>query len=216
MRNPIIVRCQSLSLPHKCCALTYRPTQIDEEQSSPVYNVTSNLPVQPVRSSSFNLGVDTQQMGGEDYSTSRGSNGDGSSPTTAQAGAGGKVGLKRTRSLLQRLRSMVCRIREFNNLYSYHFRLLVNRETVRTFLRTRITTISVLLHLIRPSARTRWAFAKLYPRMMKAHERGLLRVLSHQYPVQPRNERTLSCPGESLQRWGQVVMVYPRASRRYR
>jgi hypothetical protein len=78
---------------------------IDEGQSSPVHNVTSGIPVQPVRSLSFRLGQDSKEPASEDYSTSRATNGD----ANAQAGAGGKAGLKRTRSLLQRLRSMVSR-----------------------------------------------------------------------------------------------------------
>ncbi|KAJ9123125.1 hypothetical protein QFC22_001316 [Naganishia vaughanmartiniae] len=61
---------------------------------------------QPVRSPSFQLGLNSNQMSSGDYVvTTPGFNGEATSPTSAQSGVA-KAPLKRTRSLMQRLRAM--------------------------------------------------------------------------------------------------------------
>ncbi|KAJ9107427.1 hypothetical protein QFC21_000878 [Naganishia friedmannii] len=61
---------------------------------------------QPVRSPSFQLGLNSKEISSGDYAVSTpGYNGEASSPTSAQTGAA-KAPLKRTRSLMQKLRAM--------------------------------------------------------------------------------------------------------------
>jgi hypothetical protein len=85
-----------------------RVIPVVDELASSDQRLTSNVPVQPVRSASFKRGQNAKEMAGDEYYyTSRQSSGETSSPTSAQGFNGSKMPLKRTRSLMQRLRAMV-------------------------------------------------------------------------------------------------------------
>lgn len=145
---------------------------------------------QPVRSPSFQLGLNTKEMNSGDYVvTTPGFNGEATSPTSAQSGAA-KAPLKRTRSLMQRLRAMVSLVRSVvvpdTLTVVLHF---CCRGIARTCQRIHISTmVSDQPRLSLPTLKNRWASKVPCRRVMKARELRLQRALINPRRVHPQED----------------------------